>query len=521
MNYLPIYCSNVIDRIRALKSPIISPSYRYTLKLMQCVPRRNLNIRWYHRLSARCKNFVQKNAIHGNAIIRRRKETVVRAFVRKYLSLRDIFDPEEKPASIPYSSISSSSLFPMSGLASIRSQLASDIKLPTCKFVRGRYVTSFSSDKKSLFDVFRYFLWRRKQEPFFADILESEATNILPTVKVEKKLLQDAVDCSKSTLTWLGHATTYYQTQGLYFLTDPIWSDYAGPAKYIGPKRFAPPPIELEELQVDYVLLSHTHYDHYDIPTAKRIGNKAKWIVPLGCKEMLNKIGITNCVELNWWESHDVLSPNGMNVEIMLTPTKHWSSRTPFDRNQCLWGGFAVMCPQNKYFFCGDTAYSTLFKDIGELFGPFDMAAIPIGAYSPRWFLKNSHCDPGEALQIRDDLRAIQSIAIHWGTFPMSYEHFIEPALELARVRDTLGLKKENFFTMAHGETVELLNDKAAYSLNATASNANTENQNNGSREKERESALHDLAYLRTDLYERYLDELRMKPKCLKMDAND
>lgn len=279
------------------------------------------------------------------------------------------------------------------------------------------------------------------------------------------------------------------QLNGKFFLTDPIWSARASMFQWIGPKRFRPPPINLDNLHIDYVLLSHDHYDHFDANTAKRIGNRAKWIVPKGLRKTLKGLGVTNVVELSWWESYKV-SPNGDSstnvhsdsstampkstampdnhmddesrgdvsdgsIEIVFTPTQHWSCRGLFDRCSVLWGSFCVLSREKKFFFAGDTAYNSVFKQIGQIYGPFDMAILPIGAYKPRWFLKDYHVDPGEALQLHRDLGSKQSVAVHWGTFKLSEERCVEPALELGRVRGLAGESASTFATMAHGETVK------------------------------------------------------------------
>jgi N-acyl-phosphatidylethanolamine-hydrolysing phospholipase D len=257
----------------------------------------------------------------------------------------------------------------------------------------------------------------------------------------------------------LGHATCYLQLNGKYFLTDPIWSDRASPFTNFGPMRYVPPPAPLEDLPIDYVLLSHTHYDHYDVATARRIGNRATWIVPKGVKAILKSIGITNTIELDWWQSHSLPIESSIEkeaIEIVFTPTQHWSSRSLFDRGTSLWGSYAVLAPTSRFFFTGDTAYCSVFKDIGETYGPFDLAAIPIGAYKPRQFMRDVHCDPAEAIQIHKDLNAKRSVGIHWGTFELSEEEFVEPALELGRVRAGDSTRPVDFFTMAHGETLPM-----------------------------------------------------------------
>lgn len=195
---------------------------------------------------------------------------------------------------------------------------------------------------------------------------------------------------------------------------------------------------------------------------------------------MLQNWGITNCVELDWWQSYHHLTPAGSSVEIIFTPAKHWTSRHPFDRNRCLWGGYVVIGPSSKFYFAGDTAYCVdYFKDLGRKYGPFDLAAIPIGDYAPRWFMKDIHCNPAEALKIHADVKAKRSVGVHWGTFPDD-EDPIEPALELARARHLANVDTESFSTVAHGETLRL-----------------------------NEPSLHDLGQTRSDLYKIYLNSLR------------
>ncbi len=197
-------------------------------------------------------------------------------------------------------------------------------------------------------------------------------------------------------------------------------------------------------------------------------------------------MGVTNCVELDWWDTYQHLTPTGSVIDIVFTPAKHWTGRHLFDRNRCLWGGFAILSSQAKFFFPGDTGYCIdFFKELGRKYGPFDLAAIPIGAYVPRWFNRDVHCNPSEALKIHFDIKSKKSVAVHWGTFPLSDEDCLEPALELARVRDLANVDASSFFTMAHGETM-LLNEASAY----------------------------DLGSSRSDLYKIYLDTLR-KTKAL------
>mmetsp|Transcript_19675 Transcript_19675/g.39701 ORF Transcript_19675/g.39701 Transcript_19675/m.39701 type:complete len:411 (-) Transcript_19675:101-1333(-) len=379
--------------------------------------------------------------------------------VRSYISLKDIFFGDSE--------------------SEIELSRAGTNSHPVAKKVNGRYISPWSAQtEKRAFDTLRYFISSRQNRLKLKKKQVEDTSKLLTTLRVDRAKCKST---KKPHVTWIGHATCYYQTEGVFFLTDPLWSERTSPSQMFGPKRYVDPPIEIEDLKVDVVLLSHTHYDHLDYGSAQRIGNKALWVVPLGVKAILKDMGVTNCVELDWWQSHTHFSPStGANIEIIFTPAKHWTARGLLDRNTCLWGSFAVRSPQSRFFFTGDTAYCPVFKQIGDSFGPFDFAAIPIGAYAPRWFMKDVHCNPEEAVRIHQDLRARRSVGIHWGTFPMADEDFIEPALELARSRDVLNVSASDFFTMKHGETLYL-----------------------------DESSNHDFATHNTDLYGDYLDALR------------
>lgn len=177
--------------------------------------------------------------------------------------------------------------------------------------------------------------------------------------------------------------------------------------------------------------------------------------MPLGIKAWLADLGIANAIELDWWQSAHVGA-----VEIVFTPSQHWSGRSLGDRMETLWGGYAVFAPAFQLFFAGDTAYSKDFADIHERFAArhgaergFDVALIPIGAYEPRWFMSPQHVDPVEAVQIHRDVGAAQSIGIHWGTFELTDESLDEPPQALARAARAAGLADDAFTVMAIGAT--------------------------------------------------------------------
>ena len=261
-------------------------------------------------------------------------------------------------------------------------------------------------------------------------------------------------------VTWIGHASTLIQAGAVNVLADPVFSERASPLAFIGPKRHVAPGLALADLpHVDAVVISHNHYDHLDVASVKGLdaqaGGPPLFIVPLGVKAWLADLGITNAVELDWWQGTRVGA-----VEIVFTPSQHWSGRSLSDRMETLWGGYAIFAPDFQLYFAGDTAYSKDFADIHARFAErhgagrgFDLALIPIGAYEPRWFMRPQHVDPTESVQIHRDVAAMHSIGIHWGTFELTDESLDEPPQALARAARAAGLSDDAFAVMAIGET--------------------------------------------------------------------
>ena len=263
-------------------------------------------------------------------------------------------------------------------------------------------------------------------------------------------------------VTWIGHATVLAQLGGINLLTDPIFSDRASPVQWAGPQRAQPPGLTLSELpRIDVVLLSHDHYDHCDEDSLRALNRQAGgpplFLVPLGLKNWLARLGIANVVELDWWQSHAL-----GRIEIVFTPSQHWSGRGLTDRMHTLWGSWAVLAPDLHLFFAGDTGYSKDFRDISRHFADrqkdsgFDIALLPLGAYEPRWFMAQQHVEPLEAVRMHIDLRARLSLGIHWGTFELSDESLDQPPADLGVARRAMGLQDNEFFVMAIGQTHRL-----------------------------------------------------------------
>lgn len=256
---------------------------------------------------------------------------------------------------------------------------------------------------------------------------------------------------SEPTVTWIGHSTLLIQLDGVNVLTDPQWSERASPVSFAGPRRLVPPGLAFEALPpIHLVLISHDHYDHLDVATVKRLAatHRPRFIVPLGMRAWFAAAGITGVEELDWWESRVDLG-----LTLTCVPAQHFSQRTPWDGNRRLWSGWAVAGRERRLYFAGDTAHYDVFRDVGARLGPFDVAAIPIGAYVPPAMMKMSHTSPEEALRLFADVRGRRLLAIHWGTFDLTAEPLDEPPRRLRDEAARLGLGAERIWVLQHGET--------------------------------------------------------------------
>jgi N-acyl-phosphatidylethanolamine-hydrolysing phospholipase D len=281
-----------------------------------------------------------------------------------------------------------------------------------------------------------------------------------PTPVTRPDLERLQANRSEASVTWIGHATTLVQCGGLNILTDPVFSERASPLPFAGPKRAQAPGIALDDLPpIDVVVISHNHYDHLDrasvVRLNKRSGGRTLFLVPLALKPWFEQQGVRHVVELDWWDRHVV-----GGVEFRLVPVQHWSQRTTNDRNQTLWGGWAVFGPRFAWYFSGDAGYSRDFADTREKLADhardgklFDLALIAIGAYEPRWFMAPQHMNPVEAVQAHRDLGARRSIGVHWGTFELTDEPLDQPPRDLAAARQAMGVADEDFFVLKIGET--------------------------------------------------------------------
>ena len=210
------------------------------------------------------------------------------------------------------------------------------------------------------------------------------------------------------------------------------------------------PGLEFDALpHVDFALVSHNHYDHMDIETLARLAEKGTQIfVPLGNAALLDAAGLHGAVELDWWDRRDF-----EGVTIHCVPARHWSRRGLFDGDRSLWSGWVVVAEDRRFYFAGDTGAFGGFAEIGERFGPIDLAAIPIGAYEPRAMMAPAHINPEEAVDALVALAAKRSVAVHYGTFDLSDEPIDEPPRRFLAASTAAGRGVDRDWVLAIGET--------------------------------------------------------------------
>jgi L-ascorbate metabolism protein UlaG (beta-lactamase superfamily) len=247
----------------------------------------------------------------------------------------------------------------------------------------------------------------------------------VPVLAVDKTALAASPSARGLRAFWIGHASTYVEIDGLRVLLDPVFAQRVSPLP-VGPGRFHAPPIALADLpKIDAVLISHDHYDHLDMDAIRHLaGRGSKFFVPLGIGAHLERWGVpaAQIEELEWWQQRTL-----GNVQIVCTPTRHYSGRGLNNRSTTLWSSWSVVGPKHRFFYSGDTGYSKEFKDIGARLGPFDMAFIKIGAYGPGQAWTDIHMPPEEAVQVHRDVRARRMFPVHWSTFNLAYHDWDEP----------------------------------------------------------------------------------------------
>jgi L-ascorbate metabolism protein UlaG (beta-lactamase superfamily) len=266
------------------------------------------------------------------------------------------------------------------------------------------------------------------------------------------------IDGETLRLSYVGHASFLLQTAGQNVLIDPVWSQRASPLVFAGPKRVNDPGIHFEALpRIDTVLVSHAHYDHLDVATLSRLEeiHQPRFITPLGNDAIMRMHDPAIEAEAYDWHDRVSLAPG---FDITLVPLRHWSARGFLDRNKSLWAGFVLETPAGRVFHVTDSGYGDgyRFRDARKRYGPFRLAILPIGAYAPRWFMRDQHMDPHEAVRAYFDCGAELALAHHHGTFKLTDEAIDAPARELATACRTAGIGPDIFRTLQPGQVWEL-----------------------------------------------------------------
>ncbi len=262
-------------------------------------------------------------------------------------------------------------------------------------------------------------------------------TDIIPK-KIDYSSFKN-LDKEHFKISWLGHSAFIINLKDKIILLDPMLGSHAAPVPLPSLKRYnSTLPIDPESIKsIDYVIISHDHYDHLDYATIKKIKDNVKtFLVPYGVGNHLRSWGIDgdNIEELNW---NEYFIMDG--IEFVCLPARHFSGRGPLNRNSTLWSSWAIKLSNLKIYFSGDSGYGTHFKKIGEDHGPFDISLIDCGQYNKAW--KYAHMFPQEAVKAAKDLKTDFFIPIHWGGFTLAMHSWDEPVTQSIRWSSKTGIK--------------------------------------------------------------------------------
>jgi L-ascorbate metabolism protein UlaG (beta-lactamase superfamily) len=301
---------------------------------------------------------------------------------------------------------------------------------------------------KSLAEVLRWQFGSDRQRATWPDWAPSPFADTPPP----------RVSGDKVRLSFVGHASWLIQTAGLNILIDPVWSDRASPVSFAGPKRHNDPGIAFDALPpIDVMLVSHGHYDHLDLATLSRLSAKfaPRVVTPLGNDLTMRSADAAIKAEAFDWHDRVELGPG---VAVTLVPTRHWTARGVFDRNKALWASFVLETPAGKIYIVCDSGYGDgrHFRRVAETHGPLRLAILPIGAYEPRWFMKDQHMNPADAVKALADCGAQQALANHYGTFQLTDETIDAPVTALGEALDEAKIPRAKFVALQPGQVVEV-----------------------------------------------------------------
>ena len=283
-------------------------------------------------------------------------------------------------------------------------------------YLNGRFLNYQKVKAPQLKDILR---WKMNKNPQQAE--KNQDKFRLPTIE-NKQIFQREV----AKIVWLGHASFLITLNGKNILLDPVFANI--PLV----KRRAKIPFSLAEYsQIDYILISHAHYDHMDkktLTSLAKLNPSLKIYCGLNMAELLRKWKISNTiVEAGWYQQFPL---GDDQIEFYFMPALHWANRTLRDRNRHLWGSFVIRGAESCSYFMGDSGYSAHFAEIGKLCPDIEYALLGVGAYMPRNIMQFSHVNPEEAKQAYLDLKAKYLIPMHYATYDLTDEPYEEPILK-------------------------------------------------------------------------------------------
>jgi L-ascorbate metabolism protein UlaG (beta-lactamase superfamily) len=301
---------------------------------------------------------------------------------------------------------------------------------------------------RSLREVLRWQLGRDRQREVWPKRVPSPHSDMPP----------ERVHGGKVRLSFVGHVSWLIQTSGVNILVDPVWSERASPFRSIGPKRVNDPGIGFDDLPpIDVALVSHGHYDHLDVATLSKLAARfsPRIITPLGNDAAMRRADPKIRAEAFDWHHRVEL---GGGPAVTLVPTRHWSARGLFDRNRSLWASFVLDTPAGKIYIVCDSGYGEgkHFQSVRQAHGPLRLAILPIGAYEPRWFMRDQHMNPFDAVKAFADCGAERALAHHHGTFQLTDEAIDAPVKALFAALDEANIPRERFVALKPGQVMEI-----------------------------------------------------------------